>query len=320
VAFGPGQGTSDGETLVAEVVWMTAEPRAEREGREWTASVNGVGLRVEEIGSGPQTVVFSPNPFTNRGLFDEPVAALRRDYRCLRYDHRGQGDSGFGVPQPSPDLMGTEGLYDDAIALLDQLGIDRFHWVGSSIGGFVGVRVAARHPDRVRSLVLIGFSTQRLSRADLRQVNAMIGMVRASRLLGPVRGPLLRRVTDQVMQNMLGTTFMNEPARAEERERWRQRFRALLVPEAAPMFRQVFGHPGTSPELLARIQAPTLIVAGEDELAQFEESHDDLRRAQRVIPDARLVTVPGAGHMVLVEQPDAATAAITEFIREVDAA
>ena len=98
---------------------MTAEPRAEREGREWTASVNGTGLRVEEVGSGAQTVVFSNALFTNRALFEAPVAALSDDYRCIRYDHRGQGDSGLGAPQPSPDLLGTEGLYDDAVALLD---------------------------------------------------------------------------------------------------------------------------------------------------------------------------------------------------------
>jgi pimeloyl-ACP methyl ester carboxylesterase len=86
---------------------VNAEPTAEHDGREWTASVNGVGLRVEEVGSGTQAVVFSPKPFTNRGIFDPPVSALSRDYRCLRYDHRGQGDSGFGDPQPSTDLLGT---------------------------------------------------------------------------------------------------------------------------------------------------------------------------------------------------------------------
>ena len=299
---------------------MTAEPCAGREGREWTASVNSTELRVEEIGSGKHTVVFSPNPFTNRGLFDAPVAALSRDYRCVRYDHRGKGDSGFGASQPSPNVLGTEGLYDDAVALLDQLGIDWCHWVGSSIGGFVGVRLAARHPDRVRSLVLLGFSTGRLSRTDQMQINLMIGMVRASRLLGPAGTALMQRVTEQVMRNMLGTTFMSDPARVDDRELWRQRFMALLVPEAAPMVREVFGHPGTPPELLAQVQAPTLIIAGEDELARFDETRNDVLEAQRVIPDARLVTVPGAGHMVLVEQPDVGTEAITEFIRGVDAA
>lgn len=292
---------------------MTTEPRAR--GREWTAPVDDIGLRVEEIGGGDQTVVFSPNPFTNRKLFDAPIAALSRDYRCLSYDHRGQGESGLGRPQPSPHLLGTEGLYDDAVALLDQLGVDSCHWVGSSIGGFVGVRLAARHPERIRSLVLIGFSARRLSRAELLQVDMMMAMVRASRLLGPVGKAALRRVNDKVMRNMFGPTFMCDPARAGDREEWRERFGAVLVPEAAPMIRAVFGHPGTSSELLAQIQAPTLIIVGEEEHGGL----DDALGAQRIIPDARLVTISEAGHMVLVEQPDAGTAAVADFIRELDA-
>ena len=56
---------------------MTTEPRAEREGREWTAPVNGTGLRVEEVGSGTQTVVF-PNAFVHEpSVVRGAVAALR---------------------------------------------------------------------------------------------------------------------------------------------------------------------------------------------------------------------------------------------------
>ena len=294
---------------------MATEPNAEGERGEWTASVNGTQLRVEQAGSGAQTVVFSPNPFINRALYDAPFAALSGDYRCLRYDQRGQGDSGFGVPQPSPDLLGTEGLYDDAVALLDQLGVDSFHWVGSSVGAFVGARLAARHPDRVRSLVLLGFSTEPASRADRLYVNMMLGIVRFGPRLGAVGSALQRRACEQAMQNMFGPTFMSDPARADDRELSRERFMALLVPEGAPVLRAVFGHPGTPAELLAQIKAPTLIIAGEEEYGGTGEA----QQAQRDIPDARLVTVPGAGHMVLIEQPDAGTAAITEFIRGVDA-
>lgn len=288
--------------------------------REWTASVNGTGLRVEEAGGGAETVVFSPALFTNRGLFDAPFAVLSGDYRCVRYDHRGQGDSGLGAPQPSRHLLGTEGLYEDAAALLDQLGIESCHWVGASVGGFVGVRLAARHPDRVRSLTLIGFSTRRVPSANLRQIDLLGWMVRASRPLGPVGAAVRRRVTEQVMRNMFGTTFMSDPSRADDREEWRQRFMATIVPEAMPMLREVFGHPGNPPELLTQIQVPTLIIAGEDELAGLDEAHNDPVQAQRVISGARLMTIPGAGHMVLVEQPEAGTAAITEFIRTVSAA
>jgi pimeloyl-ACP methyl ester carboxylesterase len=281
--------------------------------------VNGTGLRVEEVGSGTQTVVFSNALFTNRALFDAPVAALSNDYRCIRYDHRGQGESGLGAPQPSPDLLGTEGLYDDAVALLDQLGIDSCHWVGASVGGFVGVRLAARHPDRVRSLTLIGFSRGPVSRADLLTLklylNMMLGLVRLGRLLGPVGNAMLRRVCEQVMRNMFGTTFMSDPERSVDREMWRERFMAQLVPEAAPMMRQVFDH-HNPPELLAGVQVPTLIIVGEEEVG----GTGDAQEAQRAISDARLVTIERAGHMVLVEQPQAGTTAITEFIRAVDTA
>lgn len=293
---------------------------AKQEDREWTVTVNGTGLRGEERGGGAETVVFSPALFTNRALFDAPMAALSDEYRCIRYDHRGQGDSGFGVPQPSRHLLGTEGLYEDAVALLDELGVERCHWVGASAGGFVGVRLAVRHPDRVRSLVLIGFSTRRLSRADMRQVDLMGWMVRATSPLGPIGTAIRRLVTEQVLRNMLGKTFMSDPARADDRDVWRERFMAQVVPEAMPMLQEVFGHPGNPPELLRQVRAPTLLISGEDDLAVVDEAHNDPVQAQRVIPDACLVTVPGAGHMVLVEQPKVGTAAITDFIRGVGAA
>jgi 3-oxoadipate enol-lactonase len=185
------------------------------------------------------------------------------------------------------------------------------------LGGFVGVRLAARHPDRVRSLTLIGFSRGPVSRAELLSLklylNVMLGLVRLGRQLGRVGSAMLRRVCEEVMRNMFGTTFMSDPERSVEREMWRECFMAQLVPEAAPMMRQVFDH-HNPPELLARVQVPTLIVVGEEEVG----GTGDAQEAQLTIPDARLVTIEGAGHMVLVEQPGAGTTAITEFIRAVD--
>lgn len=290
--------------------------RVEGARREWTVSVNGTGLRVEEVGAGAETVVFSPALFTNRELFEAPVAVLSDEYRCIAYDHRGQGDSGFGVRQPVRHLLGTEGLFDDAVALLDHLQIDACHWVGASIGGMVGMRLAARQPDRVRSLVLIGPSLRPAPRAALLQVDLMGLMVRLSRLSGPGGVAVRGRITEQVMTNMFGRTFMTDPARADDRDRWRQRFAEQLVPEGMPMLREVFRYPETPPELLARIQAPTLILVGEEEHGGAEDAH----AAQRAIPGARLTMVPGAGHMVLVEQPQAGGAAIADFIQAVQAA
>lgn len=75
---------------------------------------------------------------------------------------------------------------------------------------------------------------------------------------------------------------------------------------------------GNPPQLLAQVQAPTLLVFGEDELTLVEGCERDPVLAARAIFDARLVVVPGAGHMVLVEQTEAGTKAITDFITEVD--
>jgi 3-oxoadipate enol-lactonase len=283
--------------------------------REWTASVNGTGLRVEEVGAGDETVVFSPPAFANRGVFEAPVAALSDDFRCISYDHRGQGDSGFGARQPSRHLLGTESLYEDAVALLDHLGIDRCHWVGASLGTFIGIRVAARHPERVRSLVLIGPEMRRASRADLLQIELLALLVRASHPLGPVGTMVRRRITEYLMRSLFGPNFMSDPARANDREKWRQRFSAELVPEGVPMFRELFRYPAIPREMYARIQAPTLVIVGEEEYGGIGEA----LATKAAIPGARLLTIPRAGHLVLVEQPEAGTAVISEFIRSVAA-
>lgn len=294
---------------------------AEREPREWTAEVNGTEIRVEEVGSGPETVVFSPALFTNRGMFDPLVAALCDQYRCIRYDHRGQGDSGFGEPQASPDLLSTEGLYADAVALLDQLQVETCHWVGASIGGHVGMRLAARLPDRVRSLVLIGPAMRGLSHKDQKQIDMFSRGIRAAHALGPLGEVPRRKMADRIMLNMFGATFMSDPARSDIRDTWRHRYIAQLVPEAVPMARAVFGFPENTPEMLARIKAPTLIVVGDNPPIGVDPAvaGAEHREIQQAIPGARLVTISGAGHMVLVEEPRVATAAITDFIRSVPA-
>src|SRR5665647_384067 len=117
----------------------------------------------------------------------------------------------------------------------------------------------------------------------------------------------------------LGATFMSDPSRADIRETWRQRYSAQLVPEAVPMIREVFGYPENRREMLARIQAPTLILVGDNDAHGVAAPDEGARETQEAISGARLVTIHGAGHIVLVEEPSAATAEITKFIRAVKA-
>jgi len=100
------------------------------------------------------TVVFGHGLLFSGWMFREQVAALQDTYRCVTIDWRGQGDS---PPGPAYDM---DSLAGDAIALIEKLGTAPVHWVGLSMGGFVGQRVAARRPDLVRSLTLLDTSAE----------------------------------------------------------------------------------------------------------------------------------------------------------------
>ena len=120
--------------------------------------VNGVRLHVEEEGSGPEVIVFSHGMLRTSRMFDAQVAALRDRYRCIRYDHRGQGSS----ESTREAVIDLETVYDDAVALIEALGVAPCHWVGLSMGGWWGCawRLAAR-------------SCSSRSRCSRRQASAM---------------------------------------------------------------------------------------------------------------------------------------------------
>src|SRR5512135_2195137 len=96
--------------------------------------VNGVRLRVEEEGSGQEPIVFSHGMLRDRRMFDAQVAILRDRYGCIRYDHRGQGETEC----PRDPVIELETVYDDAVGLLEALDAGPCHWVGLSMGGMVG--------------------------------------------------------------------------------------------------------------------------------------------------------------------------------------
>ena len=119
--------------------------------------VNGVRLHVEEEGSGPEAIVFSHGMLRTSRMFDPQVAVLRDRYRCIRYDHRGQGAS----ESPQDAVIDLETVYDDAVALIEALDIAPCHWVGLSMDGVVGIRLAARRPDLRGSVSRIETSAER---------------------------------------------------------------------------------------------------------------------------------------------------------------
>lgn len=113
------------------------------------ARVDGIDIHFVDNGGDGPAVLFSHGFMMDHTMFDHQVAALGDRYRCIRWDERGFGDTRADGPFTYWDSA------EDAVGLLDHLGIDRAVFVGMSQGGFLSLRAALAHPERVRALVLI---------------------------------------------------------------------------------------------------------------------------------------------------------------------
>lgn len=99
----------------------------------------------------PETVLLYSGYCRNIEFWRAWVPLLGREYRVLRMDPRGYGDSG----KPAPGaIITTDMLAGDAIGLMDTLGIKRVHWVGEATGGTLGLVAALNHPDRIASITM----------------------------------------------------------------------------------------------------------------------------------------------------------------------
>ena len=262
------------------------------------ARVNGVELHYESRGRGEQTVVFSHGLLWSTKMFEAQMQALASDYRVIAWDHRGQGRSS------SPDERShqIEACYHDALALLDHLETGPVHFVGLSMGGFVGMRVAARHPDRIRTLSLLATAADGEPKAHLPKYKLLTNVVRR---LGT------RPVAAQVMPIMFGTSFLTDPARVSDRERWT----AELRRNGRNIYRAVHGvieREGCVDELV-NIRCPTLVLHGDEDAAI---SRSRALATYEGIAGARFTAVEAAGHTMTVENPEPVTAAIRELLAE----
>ena len=133
-----------------------------------TASINGIDIAFTDSGGAGPAVLLSHGFLMDHTMFDAQVAALGADYRCIGWDERGFG----ATPAPGPFTYWDSA--DDAVALLDHLGIDQAVFVGMSQGGFLSLRAALAHPTRVRAVVLIDSAADTDSPETLAGYGAMM--------------------------------------------------------------------------------------------------------------------------------------------------
>lgn len=238
--------------------------------------------------SGGPVVAFSNPIGTSLEVWDQQAAALATRFRVLRYDHRGQGGSEV---TPGPYALST--LAGDLVALLDELGIERASLVGLSLGGAVGMHVAAASPNRLDRLVLactsahFGPAGRWVERAATVRRNGIAGLV----------NPVLAR-------------WFTAGARAEDVARCRAMLEATPV-EGYAACCEALAEWDFRPRL-GEIRAPTLVLAGAQDPATPVDHAEEIARGI----GAPLVVIEGAAHLANVEQPAAFASALDEHLSE----
>ncbi|MBW3640499.1 MAG: 3-oxoadipate enol-lactonase [Actinobacteria bacterium] len=219
-------------------------------------------------------------------MWEPQVAALGEHFLVVRYDARGHGRS----PVP-PGPYALDDLVDDAVALLDRLGIDRASVVGLSLGGMTALRLAAREPARVHRLVVL------CSSAHLAPASAW------SERAALVRTQGAAAVADAVVER-----WFTAERRAREPETV-ARMRAMIAGTPAQGYAsccEAIAQMDLRADL-ARVLAPTLTIAGEDDPATPPE-HLDVVAAG--VADGRAIVLPQAAHLASWEQAAAVNAAV----------
>lgn len=266
-----------------------------------TLSANGTTIAYTDTGAPPAlpdaaTIVFGHGLLFSGWMFAAQVQALRTNYRCVTVDWRGQGDS-----PPASGGYDMDTLTGDARALIEHLDVGAVHYVGLSMGGFVGLRLAARHPELVRSLTLLDTSAE-VEEPAMKRKDTLLAHV--YRVVG------IRPVKAQVMKLMFGPAFLRSDRSAAVVKSWVERLGRSDRAGIRDAVLGVVARAGVTDEIVS-ITAPTLVVVGEHDAATPPPRS---RTMAGLIPGARLEIVSDSGHSSSVEQPEVIGTLITDFL------
>jgi pimeloyl-ACP methyl ester carboxylesterase len=248
-------------------------------------SLPSLNLYYEEIGSGPETLVFSHGLLWSHRMFEAQVAELSKTYRVIAYDHRGQGKSEVKGPYDMDTVA------EDAAALIRNLVAGPVHFIGLSMGGFVGMRLAARHPELIKSLVLLETSANAEPLENLPQYKLLNGIVRWIGIIPPI--------ANKVMKIMFAHSWLQNSVNAASISRWKMELssnkKSITGPVEGVIYRK-----GVEEEL-GHITCPTLVIVGDEDVATTPQKAAFI---QKGIKGAKLETISGAGHSSCIEKPE----------------
>lgn len=257
------------------------------------ASLHHVGLYWRALGhpSAP-AIMFANSLGTDCRLWDEVGEALSARYRVILFDQRGHG-----LSEVTPGPYDIDMLAHDALALADYLGLERFGFVGLSVGGLIAQRLALMAPSRLSTLVICD-SAAKIGTAQ--SWDARIEAVAASGLAG---------ICTAVMERWFTQAYRT--TRPVELAGWARMLNAT----------QAAGYIATCEALksadltgaLSGITTPTLVVCGADDQSTPPAL---VRETAALIPGATFELIRACGHIPPAEQPEALLALLNRHFEE----
>ncbi len=269
------------------------------------ATDDGVKLYYEDTGSGAP-VVFVHEFAGDYRSWEPQVRYLSRRYRCIAFNARGWPPS--EVPADVASYSQARAC-DDIRCVLDQLGIDKAHVVGLSMGGFATLHFGLTYPDRAHSLLVAGagYGSERGEREKFRNEAVLIagklekeGMpaFAAAYAYGPTR-----------------VQFENKDPRGFAE------FKAMLAEHSAKGAANTqLGVQRERPSIfdleaqLAKLAVPMLVVTGDEDWPCLLPGVF----IKRTCPSAALLVIPNSGHAANIEEPAAFNAALADFLAQVE--
>jgi 3-oxoadipate enol-lactonase len=256
-----------------------------------TANIDGLSVAYSMDGNATApVVVFSNGLAADQSMWEPQARVLREKYRVLRYDTRGHGGTAATRGDYSLSL-----LVHDIISLLDELGIQKAHFVGLSLGGMIGQSLALTHGSRLLSLTLCATMSDSPKAAWASRVRA-------------VREKGLASVVDATIDRWFTAAYCSENPAAMAR------MRAMVMGTSRD------GYAGCAAairdmklgEAISGIKVPTLVIAGEDDTST---PLSVLQGIAQAIENAELVKIANAAHLPNLERPERVTEEIERFLR-----
>jgi pimeloyl-ACP methyl ester carboxylesterase len=247
------------------------------------ADNEGVHIHYETEGEGPPLVLQHWSVATLEEWVDYGyVSALKKDYRLILLDARGHGTSDKPL---TPEAYALEKRVGDIVAVLDDLGINKAHYFGYSMGGWIGFGAARYAPDRFRSLVLGGATPYATSMDGLRQ---FVGVAVEK---GPEAFVAMWETENGVLstgarKRMLAYDYETLLILAQDRE--------------------------SLEAVLPTMKMPCLLFAGE------EDEYQPIRECARQIANATFFTLPGLDHSGAIRRSDQVVPHVRRFLAEVE--